>query len=449
LEIRLLTAQPGGTQETMKALFSSNLNHDQMQGYLLQTLNQVHVMAEARAIQIDVHIMIFAFTDKCVADLLEQIARNHPLVTIRIIADWGQGSASRGQQVPRLAKLGLSNLLVRYKKDQPYRWDVIRQQIRWSYHASRGLLHHKTLGILIDGRPWKLICGSFNWTAKAANSYENLLVFLADEIESCNLMSRFELEFEAMWADGQTTVSPEEAVNHYQNIIEEYKINPVKPPELIAGLTAGEVKGLQTLHDEARDLLKKDETPLNTRLLIAFSSRSFIERSGQCGYSEQNRIQKIYLTKHSGKIKRVPLTLTTLALDFIFRAKTGHSLKIAFYALSSRVPEYGALLDAARRGVRLFVILDGKVGITMLSRLVAIRNKENLPIELRAGCRTMHQKYLIHPQTYSVLTGTANMSTDASNRHSEHRILIRENPSVAESFLNDFDTLWARLGTIR
>jgi phosphatidylserine/phosphatidylglycerophosphate/cardiolipin synthase-like enzyme len=57
----------------------------------------------------------------------------------------------------------------------------------------------------------------------------------------------------------------------------------------------------------------------------------------------------------------------------------------------------------------------------------------------------MHQKYLIHAETATVVTGTANMSTDATSRHSEHRIQIGGCRKLAEQFNADFDTIWGRL----
>jgi hypothetical protein len=44
-----------------------------------------------------------------------------------------------------------------------------------------------------------------------------------------------------------------------------------------------------------------------------------------------------------------------------------------------------------------------------------------------------------------VLTGTANLSTDASLRHSEQRILVRDDPALTDAFLADFRTIWDRL----
>ena len=72
--------------------------------------------------------------------------------------------------------------------------------------------------------------------------------------------------------------------------------------------------------------------------------------------------------------------------------------------------------------------------------------KEKLPIHLRAtGRKTMHQKYIVHPEGQTVLTGTANLSTDASHRHSEHRLLWRGDKQATEAFVSDFETMWQRL----
>ena len=145
----------------------------------------------------------------------------------------------------------------------------------------------------------------------------------------------------------------------------------------------------------------------------------------------------------------VPLTITSLALETIFRSTTGDTLKIAMYGMSARVPEYGALLDAARRGVHVFVLLDRVVGSDVASRLKAAAQRERLPIEIRVAGKMMHQKYLIHAETATVVTGTANMSTDASSRHSEHRIRINGCAKLAEQFSADFGEIWSRLSAHR
>ena len=178
---------------------------------------------------------------------------------------------------------------------------------------------------------------------------------------------------------------------------------------------------------------------------IAFSSRSPGDVAAGNGYAAVNRLRRLDLRKPGGSVKSVPLTLTTLALDTIVGAGPGERLLVAMYGLSSRVPEYGALLDAARRGVRVLALLDKAVAGSQVARLGGVAAREGLPIRVRAGARAMHQKYVVHPESGTVLTGTANMSTDATRRHSEHRIRWTGDPELADRFVADFETIWDRL----
>jgi hypothetical protein len=73
--------------------------------------------------------------------------------------------------------------------------------MRRSYQASRGMLHHKTLSVVVDGEPAQLLFQSSNWSAKAVDSYENLLI-VDNSTGGCReLMSRMEDEFAALWSD--------------------------------------------------------------------------------------------------------------------------------------------------------------------------------------------------------------------------------------------------------
>jgi len=115
------------------------------------------------------------------------------------------------------------------------------------------------------------------------------------------------------------------------------------------------------------------------------------------------------------------------------------------YALSPRVPEFGALIDAARRGVQVEFILDGTIGAQTAKGIRGFATREALPVRVQTTRRRMHQKYLCCPDTAMVLTGTANMTEDATARHSDHRILWRNAPALATSFAADFDMISARL----
>ena len=114
---------------------------------------------------------------------------------------------------------------MRYKKDQPYVWDAELTPMNWSYQASRGLLHHKTLAVLVDGRPHALLCGSFNWSKRSAKGYENLVVFTRDDTAAIPVMTAVERDFEALWSDGAATLSPDEVRMHFAAIFAEYRNN--------------------------------------------------------------------------------------------------------------------------------------------------------------------------------------------------------------------------------
>jgi phosphatidylserine/phosphatidylglycerophosphate/cardiolipin synthase-like enzyme len=365
--------------------------------------------------------------------MLVDLARAHENVAVRVIADWGQGSEGHGRQLRRLELASPANLIVRYKHDQPYEWDAVQQRVRWSYRASRGLLHHKTLGVFVDGAPSTLVCGSFNWTRKAARSYENLLVLGPDDAAS---MRAVEHEFEAMWSDGRATLSPDEAHAHYEAVLAEYRRDPSLSPDAVVGLARGADSPLALAGAVAGDF--RDGRTL------AFSSRSPHQARAEAGYAPANRARRLELRKPGGATKHVPLTLTNVALDVIARAQRGDRLLVAMYGISQRVPEYGALLDAARRGVRLQVLLDADVGRGILHRFGEAAYRESLPLRLRAAARMMHQKYIVHPETDTVLTGTANLSTDASARHTEHRFVFRDDAKLAAEFREDFEAVWSR-----
>jgi phosphatidylserine/phosphatidylglycerophosphate/cardiolipin synthase-like enzyme len=445
----------------MEVLFTSLDGGAALRQRILRLINEASTLAASHAVAL--HVMTFAFTDPEVADALADAAVTHKSLHIRLLADWSQRTRVRGQQVGRLAQLHLPNLQVRYSYDQPYVWHAAAQHMRWSYHASRGLLHHKTLGVFVDGRPRQLLCGSFNWTAAAASSYEHLLVLSNEQAASREIMARMELEFGALWSDGRISLSPDEAQLHYEAILEEYRANPAAAPASIAALAQGAGAPWPTLPPECWPPTRQPGTapfsidpidpintidpidPHNTGAAIAFAWRGREQRQGQAGAAEPNRSQRLFLRLPSGRVRFVPLTITNLALAAIHSAGPGHTLRLAMYGLSPRVPEYAALLDAARRGVRLLVILDRLVASSVASRLQAAAKAEALPVQVRTTGRMMHQKYLVLAETATIVTGTANMSTDASCRHTEHRMLLRGDQELAARFCADFDKIWGRL----
>jgi phosphatidylserine/phosphatidylglycerophosphate/cardiolipin synthase-like enzyme len=149
--------------------------------------------------------------------------------------------------------------------------------------------------------------------------------------------------------------------------------------------------------------------------------------------------------KPNGTLKRVPVSITNLSLDIIFKSPIGSELQMAMFALSNRVAMFGACLIAARRGVIIRIILDKKVSFKTAQ---LFRNKaalENLPIQVRLSNRMMHNKYLLNKDLDTVLTGTANFTTDAAERHSEHMILFTNEKALTKKFDANFNLIWSRL----
>lgn len=437
-----------------ETLFSSQSPPGELRRRVIAFLEEAAGMASR--CRVEIHGMAFSFTDPEIARLLVETARRHDDAMIRLIVDWSQGSPQPGRQAGQLARHGLPNLQVRYKSDQPYRWDARQSRLRWSYHVSRGLLHHKTLGVRVDGVPRKLLCGTFNWTAGANRSYENLLVVTDRSRDALEPLVRMELEFEALWCDGRATLAPAEAAEHYRLIEDRFRRCPGIDPAEVTGLEEGRGGALDrtptadgpapgTAGRACGDAGRHDERSA----LVVFNSRRMDDPASEAGYAAANRGRTFHMRGASGQDRPAPLTLTTLALDVLNRAASGEKLYLAMHGLSPRVPEYRALIDAARRGVRCSVLLDAGVSLPSAIRLAAIQAEESLPLEVSTVGRTMHQKYLVHVESATVLTGTANMSTDATERHSEHRMVVRHSEPLAQAFLRDFEEIRSRLPTSR
>ena len=240
-----------------------------------------------------VHIMTFSFTDAQIADLLVQAARTRPNLSIRLLADWNQGAEGFGRKVRGLAALGLPNLEVRYKKDQPYVWDAYAGRMRWSYQASRGLLHHKTLAVLVDGRPHSLLCGSFNWSKRSAKGYENLIVFTRDDPAAIPVMTAVEREFEALWSDGAATLSPDEVRMHFAAILTEYRKDLARTAADVVGVTRGAGAPLNVL----REAEHAGGSVGPSQSQIAFNSRLPDQAKAAAGYAETNRLKRFEMYK--------------------------------------------------------------------------------------------------------------------------------------------------------
>ncbi|MES0824962.1 phospholipase D-like domain-containing protein [Ruegeria sp. SCP11] len=373
-------------------------------------------------------VMTFSFTDAELAQAFVTFCRVRRGVQLCVLADWGQFKHAPSM-IPDPIPNEIPGAELRYTCDQPYVWDRKRKQWRWSYHASLGFLHHKGVIALVDDRPFALVCGSANWTRTARKSFENTLYLSADVPGELEIIARFALEFQAIWCDGQLSLPASAAETTYAALCGRPP-QLKRPPPPVA--EAGQMRALSLA-----SLENSDQT------MIAFSGR--MNDGDQCfGYARDNHERACMLAGPNGKPRMRPLSITTLSLAVIFAARPGDRLWLAMFGLSPRVAEFGALLDAARSGVLVRVILDASVGGEVAIRLRSIVAQEALSVEVRTSARTMHQKYCLCPERSCIATGTANMSVDSSKRHSEHRMLLRDSPDLTAVFCKDFDDIWEK-----
>ncbi|WP_172820843.1 phospholipase D-like domain-containing protein [Cyanobium sp. NIES-981] len=391
----------------------------------------------------DVHITLFSITDQLLAAALLELARDCPLLSLRILCDWCQGGPGSGRLIQSVLRLSLPNLEVRFKKDQPYLYDADTQSLKWSYKASRGLLHHKMLSVNRSGRPVLLAFGSYNWTARAAQqSYENLLVLRDDQPSRRAVMVRYELEFRELWCSPAASLSSQRSQEAAAHILSMYTKRPSTAPQSIAMEAFGD-RGRLPPH-LLDDLGQHELIEQDTR--IAFSFRACDSSTPTHGMAAINHAQRFDLTKPSGRVKSVPLSMTVLSLDVIHRALQGERLLVAMFAFSRRVAEFSALLDAARRGVRIQVLTDRRTSAGFLREMGRHRD---LQITIKTGQRFMHQKYVVHPASNTVVSGTANFTTDSLKRHAENRVLFNYDAKLCRAFEADFRRIWARLDRYR
>ena len=417
-----------------KAIFSSV---DGRQSHRAAILNELRLTAEvAQSCDVELQIMCFAFTDLQIAHAISDLARTSPAIRINIIADWSQGAPNSPSVVHELAARSPDQINLRFKLDLPYVFDADTGRAKWNYVASHGMLHHKTLCVLVDGKPTRLLIGSYNWSSRGAQAYENSMVISASPANDA-LVESFVQEFNGLWNDNAATAATRDVT----------KIAQAAKDVLRDGgdmHTIGDLESI--LGDRISDpIVARDNWLENGAIVPAFSGRYLTQRKSHYGFGAKNSARKINLLRPSGKRKLAPVTLNTVALEAIRAVKDGDPLLVAMYAISPRVPEYAAILDAARRGCQVRILLDGKIGNHLAQRMGEFTSQHGLAIQIRTTNRRMHQKYLIAPGQDTIVTGTANMTEDSADRHAEHRILFRNEPTLCGQFTQDFETIWARL----
>ncbi len=388
--------------------------------------------------QIGLDIMVFSFTSDLIFERLKTIAIAHRNIQVRILADWGNISKNNSRKLLDLIPFCHSNFSIRFKIDQPYVWDNKAGKLRWRYQASLGLLHHKTIQLTVNNTPLRLLTGSFNWTKTAGQNYENIVIFNAHTAAN-TLLIAFNHEFNCMWSNKQLSASYARANLIRAKIKQAYELKPAATALQVTRQIFGSY-----LKEDARTKPSTSNL-LTDKLLVAFSANHPFRAWRNSGFCVNNAWRYFNMFKPQGKSVRVPLDLHTVALSVIYAATPKEELCLCMYAISPRVPEYTALLEVARKGVKLRCILDRTTNKGIIKKLSEVIMAEALPIQIKSGSRAMHQKYLVNAAGGMLVTGTANMSTDSSKRHTEHRILVQDHAQTITAFQEDFNTIWNRI----
>ncbi len=380
---------------------------------------------------LDLQCMWFAFTDPVLYQALMETVQLPHVQSLRVIADYGNFSSRDSRLVRALSEASSPKVAVRFKTDFPYIWKYSAKDFEWNYKESSGLLHHKSLCVLVNGVPEWLHTGSYNWTRKSNRSYENSLLMKRDE-KNAEVLDAFYREFEALWQVDGLSLSVSEAIEHRSMVAKLWQKDPGLPALSLIDFDL----------EYFQDLPRKEATG---HFLVAFCGAHPRTHETLEGYDNLNRRRKFEMKKPNGSWAWVPCTPTNLSIDFLNRCEEGQEVLVAMYALSTRVAEFNGIVQAARRGVRFQIILNRQNGIPSQERFRKYAQEEKLSLEVKLSNKMMHSKYLVNEAAGLLLTGTANMTTDAKWRHVEHRLLIREETHLNAAFAADFRRMWERL----
>lgn len=172
-----------------------------------------------------------------------------------------------------------------------------------------------------------------------------------------------------------------------------------------------------------------------------FNSKAWGDTKGDTGYGPAGDRQSP-VAGADGAVKPSDASVTVAATDLFNRAKPPDTIDVAMYGMSPSAPEVKSLMDAAKRGVPVRVILNDDFTATSVAALKALAT-QGYPVEVRIQkAKTMHEKFGVVGN--DVFSGSANFSESSSSKHSENRITIKNHEETADAFRARFDEIWAK-----
>lgn len=172
-----------------------------------------------------------------------------------------------------------------------------------------------------------------------------------------------------------------------------------------------------------------------------FNSRPHGATVGGTGYGPAGT-RESPVAGPTGAVAPSRASVTVAATDLFNRAKATETIDVAMYGASPSSPEFKALTEAARRGVRVRVILNDDYTAPATAALKALAT-QGYPVEVRIQkAKTMHQKFGVVGN--DVFFGSANFSESSSTKHSENRVAIKNHEETAAEFKARFEEIWTK-----
>ncbi|GMU60411.1 MAG: hypothetical protein AMXMBFR34_21740 [Myxococcaceae bacterium] len=172
-----------------------------------------------------------------------------------------------------------------------------------------------------------------------------------------------------------------------------------------------------------------------------FNSRPYGAPAGDTGYGPAGDRQSP-VAGADGTVKASDASVTVAATDLFNRAKAGQTIDVAMYGASPSSREFKSLMEAAKRGAQVRVVLNDDFNQTSVAALKALAT-QGYPVEVRIQkARTMHEKFGVVGD--DVFSGSANFSESSSTKHSENRLTIKNHAETADAFRARFEELWSR-----
>ena len=115
------------------------------------------------------------------------------------------------------------------------------------------------------------------------------------------------------------------------------------------------------------------------------------------------------------------------------------TIHVAAYAFTSK-PVSLALLNAHKRGVKVFVIADKKANTSSYSAVQFLAN-HGVPVRLNGNYAIFHHKFMVIDKAH-LQVGSFNYSAAANNKNAENVLLLMNFKPIAYRYLQEWEKLW-------